>query len=342
MRTSDFDYNLPPQHIAQRPLATRSASRLLYLNGAGGAIQDRFFSDFPALLRPGDLLILNDTRVIPARLYGKKQTGGQVEFLVERVLDDECVLAQARTSKPLRTDQIIELGGKIRARIKARIGDFYELAFDTPTPTLELLERIGRVPLPPYIARADDSADRERYQTVYARRAGAVAAPTAGLHFDEPMFERLNRAGIETAYVTLHIGAGTFQPPRTDDVRRHRMHTERVHIEMEAAQRINSAKRSGRRIVAVGTTAVRALEAAGTSGEVRAIHGETDIFIYPGFRFQIVDALLTNFHLPRSTLLMLVCAFGGTEGVLAAYRHAVGAQYRFYSYGDAMFVTPRR
>lgn len=340
MRKFDFDYDLPPQRIAQSPLATRSASRLLYLDSANSEIQDTHFNELPALLTPGDVLVLNDTRVIPARLYGQKETGGRVEFLVERVLDSGDVLTQARASKPLRANQIIDLQGGIRAQIKARIGEFYELAFDTQTPAHEILERVGHVPLPPYITREDDEADRERYQTVYARRTGAVAAPTAGLHFDGAMLDRLARTGIETAYVTLHIGAGTFQSLRTDEIRQHRMHAERFHIEANAAQRINAAKQSGRRIVAVGTTVVRALEAAGSTGAVQARQGETDIFIFPGFRFQIVDALLTNFHLPQSTLLMLVCAFGGTERVLAAYRHAVREHYRFYSYGDAMFVIP--
>ena len=340
MRTSDFHYDLPVDQIAQFPSSPRSASRLLSLDGATGAVRDLGFGDFPSLLAPGDLLVLNDTRVIPARLFGTKETGGRCELLIERVLDDRRILAQARASKPLRPGLSLHLDGDVRARVLARRGEFFEIALDSEVPVAELLERIGHIPLPPYIARADEGADRERYQTVYARQAGAVAAPTAGLHFDEAMLARLADVGIETAYLTLHIGAGTFQPVRAADLREHRMHAEYFRIDGAVAQQINLAKQSGRRVVAIGTTVVRTLEAAASAGRVEARAGETDIFIYPGYRFQIVDALLTNFHLPQSTLLMLVCAFAGTQPVLATYRQAVENGYRFYSYGDAMFVTP--
>lgn len=312
----------------------------MFLDGATGALRDLGFGDLPSLLVPGDLLVLNDTRVIPARLFGTKETGGRCELLIERVLDDRRILAQARASKSLRPGQTLHLDGAVRARVLARRGEFFEIALDSEAPVAELLERIGHMPLPPYIIRADEDADRERYQTVYARQAGAVAAPTAGLHFDEAMLARLAEAGIEIAYLTLHVGAGTFQPVRVADVRDHRMHAEYFHVEDTVAEQINTAKQSGCRVIAVGTTVVRTLEAAAAAGRVEARAGETDIFIYPGYRFQVVDALLTNFHLPESTLLMLVCAFAGTEPVLAAYRHAVEKEYRFYSYGDAMFVTP--
>lgn len=340
MRTRDFHYDLPPERIAQFPASPRSASRLLSLDGTTGVARHLEFVDFPKLLAPGDLLVLNDTRVIPARLFATKDTGGRCELLVERVLDGHRVLVQARASKPLRPDQTLYLTGEVPARVLARRGEFFEIAFNSSASVTEILERIGRVPLPPYIARADEDADGERYQTVYARQAGAVAAPTAGLHFDEAMLARLAAAGFEAVCLTLHVGAGTFQPVRVADVREHRMHAEYFRIEPAAAERINLAKRSGCRVVAVGTTVVRTLEAAAVAGRVEAYAGETDIFIYPGYRFQIVDALLTNFHLPESTLLMLVCAFAGTEAVLAAYRRAVENNYRFYSYGDAMFVTP--
>ncbi len=374
MRRYDFTYALPAELIAQRPAEPRSASRLLALDGASGACRDLAFADLPALLRPDDLLVFNDTRVIPARLFGAKDSGGRVELLVERVLDYTRLLAQVRASKPPKPGGRIVLEGGIAARVQARRGEFYELALEAQTSAAQVLERIGHVPLPPYIERAepatapsrargprlhpidDEAYHRERYQTVFARAPGAVAAPTAGLHFDAAMLARLEALGIERAFITLHIGAGTFQPMRTEEVRAHRMHAEWLSVSAATAAMVNRARGAGRRVVAVGTTVVRALEtaaqgrahgagagcaaAAARDGRVRAFEGETDIFIYPGYRFRVVDALLTNFHLPESTLLMLVCAFGGTEAVLAAYRHAVAQRYRFYSYGDAMFVTP--
>ncbi len=340
MRKSDFHYDLPPELIAQAPLAERSASRLLCLDGVTGKIEDQRFADLPQHLRAGDLLVFNDTRVIPARLFGEKDTGGRIELLVERVLDERRALAQCRASKTPKPGQWLRLEGAVRARVVARHGEFYEVDFDISEPLVQVLERVGHIPLPPYITRPDAREDRERYQTVFAQIPGAVAAPTAGLHFDSAMLARLDRMGVERAMVTLHVGAGTFQPLRVDDIAQHRMHAEWLTLSADTAARINTAKAQGRRIIAVGTTVVRALETAARNGGVQPFAGETRIFIYPGYRFQVVDALLTNFHLPESTLLMLVCAFAGTAPVLAAYRHAVAEGYRFFSYGDAMFVTP--
>jgi len=341
LRKSEFHYDLPAALIAQSPLAERTASRLLCLGGATGHIDDRAFSDLPALLQRGDLLVFNDTRVIPARVFGEKDTGGRIELLVERVLDERRVLAQCRASKPPKPGQWLRLDGGVQARVLARHGEFYEIEFDIIVSLVEMLERIGHIPLPPYIARPDAQADRERYQTVFAQTPGAVAAPTAGLHFDSALLMQLDQLGVERAFVTLHVGAGTFQPLRVDDVAQHRMHSEWLEIGADTTVRVNAAKRAGRRVIAVGTTVVRALETAAADGCIRPFRGETDIFITPGYRFRIVDALITNFHLPESTLLMLVCAFGGKENVLSAYRHAVDVRYRFFSYGDAMFVTPQ-
>lgn len=337
MRKSDFRYELPPQLIAQYPASVRSRARLLDV-GADGACVDRHFADLPECLRPGDVLVFNDTRVIRARLFGTKDTGGRVEVLVERMLDTHRALVQVRASKPPKPGQTIDLDGGVRARVLARVEPFYEIEFDTDIPLVDMLERIGHMPLPPYIGRADDTADRERYQTVYARVPGAVAAPTAGLHFDAPLLERLDALPVERVFVTLHVGAGTFQPLRAEEVEGQRLHVERFQVPEATCRIVNWARAEGRRIVAVGTTVVRALESAARDGSLRPVDGETDIFIYPGYRFQIVDALVTNFHLPESSLLMLVCAFGGTVRVLNAYRYAVRQQYRFYSYGDAMFV----
>jgi len=311
------------------------------LDGNSGGITDRQFRELPELLRRGDLLVFNNTRVIPARLFGVKDTGGRIELLVERLLDEHRLLAQCRSSKPLRPGQILHLDGRVNVRVVERSGEFYELDFHGHESLPVLLERIGHMPLPPYIERADTDSDRERYQTVYARVPGAVAAPTAGLHFDTELLSRLDTMGVERAFVTLHVGAGTFQPLRVEDITQHRLHKEWFTIGEDAATRINTAKREGRRVIAVGTTVVRTLESATADHEVHPQTGETDIFIYPGYRFRCVDVLITNFHLPESTLLMLVCAFAGTETVLSAYRHAVAECYRFFSYGDAMFVTRR-
>ncbi|HKQ31146.1 MAG TPA: tRNA preQ1(34) S-adenosylmethionine ribosyltransferase-isomerase QueA [Burkholderiales bacterium] len=338
MHKSDFDYLLPPELIAQRPAEPRGTSRLLQLDN--GALKDLHIGDLPELLRPGDLLVFNDTRVIPARLFGAKASGGRIEMLVERLLGDRRVLTQLRASKTPAPGTLLTLEQGLLAHVVGRQGEFFEVEFDGEASALDVLERIGHVPLPPYIERADTAADRERYQTVFARAPGAVAAPTAGLHFDDALLARLRADGVEFGYVTLHVGAGTFQPMRVEDVERHRLHTERFCVNADVCARIDAARREGRRIVAVGTTVVRALESAALGGELKPFEGETDIFIYPGYRFCVVNALLTNFHLPQSTLLMLVCAFGGTQRVLDAYRHAVAGGYRFFSYGDAMFVTP--
>jgi S-adenosylmethionine:tRNA ribosyltransferase-isomerase len=334
----DFSYALPEDLIAQAPAARRGDSRLLVLDGQSGAVEDRRFTDLPALLDPGDLVVLNDTRVIPARLLGRKDTGGAVEVLVERVLDDRRALAHIRASKPPRAGGGLRLEDTLTVRVVGRQADLFELAYEGPGTFAEALRAHGRVPLPPYVRRAPGPSDAERYQTVYAREEGAVAAPTAGLHFDARSLAGLARRGVQTAFVTLHVGAGTFLPVRSDRVEDHRMHAERVTVPAAAAEAVRAARGRGARVVAVGTTVVRALETASATGETAAYAGETELYVYPGYRFQAVDALLTNFHLPESTLLMLVCAFAGTERVLAAYRHAVEARYRFFSYGDAMFI----
>ncbi len=339
MRCSDFSYELPQELIAQAPLPMRSDSRLLHLDAASGAIDDRTMRALPDLLRSGDLLIFNDTRVIPARIWGKKETGGRIEALIERVLDDERALAQVRNGGSLRDGARLTFGDDVRARVVQRAGEFLELRFEDRRTVFEILEAIGRMPLPPYINREDEAQDRDRYQTVFAERDGAVAAPTAGLHFDSALLERIRERGIETAAITLHVGAGTFQPMRTEDLREHRMHSEWFEVGVTTCARIRAARARGDRIVAVGTTVVRALETAVRDGDIEPCSGETDIFITPGSEFRIVDALVTNFHLPRSTLLMLVCAFAGTERVLKAYRHAVLARYRFFSYGDVMLIS---
>jgi S-adenosylmethionine:tRNA ribosyltransferase-isomerase len=333
LKLSDFDYELPEALIAQRPLPERAASRLLHL--AGDRIEDRHFVDLPDLLEPGDLVVLNDTSVIKARLLGVKPSGGRVEILIERILDEHTVLALARSSHPLRSGQRVDFSGA-HAHVTGRRADLLELHFDTLV--WPLLERIGQVPLPPYITHAPDALDAERYQTVYAFRRGAVAAPTAGLHLSLEVLQRLRARGIGLVFVTLHVGAGTFAPVRAERVADHAMHAERYHVSEGAAQAVNAARAAGRRVLAVGTTSLRALESAARGGIVYAAKDETRLFITPGYRFQVVDRLVTNFHLPRSTLLMLVCAFAGTEAVRSAYRHAIERSYRFYSYGDAMLA----
>jgi S-adenosylmethionine:tRNA ribosyltransferase-isomerase len=338
MRRADFSYELPAELIAQRPLPERSASRLLVLDGASGAVRDSSFRELPGLLAPGDLLVFNDTRVLPARVHGHKPTGGAVEILLERITGPRAVLAHARASKGLRPGAVVELPGGARATATGREGDLFTLELDRDAGPY--FEQYGSMPLPPYIARNAEREDRDRYQTVYADEPGAVAAPTAGLHFDHAMLDELGRRGIATARLTLHVGAGTFQPVRADDIREHRMHREWACVPAAAVDAVAAARRRGGRVVAVGTTVVRSLETAALHGRLAPFAGETDIFIYPGFRFRVVDALLTNFHLPESTLIMLVSALAGREQVLAAYRHAVAERYRFFSYGDAMFVTP--
>jgi S-adenosylmethionine:tRNA ribosyltransferase-isomerase len=337
VRRTDFHYDLPEELIAQAPLAERSASRLLTLDGATGALADRQFRDLPALLHAGDLLVFNDTRVIPARLFAVKESGGKVELLLERPLAGATALVHARASKPLRPDMLLESrGGTIR--IIDKRGDLWSV--ELPEPALGFFGRHGQMPLPPYIRREPDAADSTRYQSVFARRDGAVAAPTASLHFDAPLLAQIEALGARCAFITLHVGAGTFQPVRTDAVGAHVMHAEFVEVNAAACEEIAATRASGGRIVAVGTTVVRALESAAGGGSLAPYVGDSSLFIVPGFRFRIVDAMVTNFHLPESTLLMLVSAFAGRDAVLAAYAHAVAARYRFFSYGDAMFITP--
>lgn len=339
MRVADFDYPLPESLIAQHPLAERGASRLLALDGATGQILDRMFTYVPALLHSGDVLVLNDTRVIPARVFGRKPSGGRVELLVERVLDTRRVLAHVRASIAPKAGTLILLDGEVRATVVARHDALFEIAFEDARPVTEILHAIGHMPLPPYIQRVDDLADRDRYQTVFARSDGAVAAPTAGLHFDQSMLDLLVQRGIAIATVTLHVGAGTFQPVRVEEIQDHAMHAEFVEVTAATCAMIHAARARGGRVIAVGTTSVRSLESAAQGGTLQPFCGDTRIFIYPGYTFSVVDALITNFHLPRSTLLMLLCAFGGYDNVMRAYRHAVAQQYRFFSYGDAMWVT---
>ena len=331
---ADFDYALPPDLIAQAPLPQRSESRLLVV--AGGQRTDARFVDLPQWLRAGDLLVLNDSRVLHARLLGRKGSGGQVEVLVERLLDQSTVLAQLRASKPPQPGSRLWLEDMLDVEVLGREGEFYRLRFQGNAA--ELIDAHGRLPLPPYIERAAGTADEERYQTVYAREKGSVAAPTAGLHFDQGLMARLQEMDIGIAYVTLHVGAGTFQPVRVSNLAEHRMHTERYLLPQATADAIAATRARGGRIVAVGTTSLRALESAALSGELKVGAGETALFVTPGFKFQIADLLVTNFHLPKSTLLMLVSAFGGLEELRAAYQHAIAARYRFFSYGDAMLL----
>jgi S-adenosylmethionine:tRNA ribosyltransferase-isomerase len=339
MKTSDFRFDLPEELIAQYPSEQRSASRLLALSGADGALQDLQFTDLMTLLEPDDLLVFNNTRVMPARLLGQKDTGGRVEVLVERVLDHERVLAHVRSSKSPSAGRKLILEEQLEVEVLGRQDALFELRFLDSQSVVETLEAIGRLPLPPYIEREVDRADLERYQTVYAQNTGAVAAPTAGLHFDEAMLERLKEAGIETAALTLHVGAGTFQPVRVEDIRSHQMHSEVIEVSEQVCKQVKATRARGGRVIAVGTTSVRALESASQSGEIAPFEGETDIFIYPGYEFRSVDAMVTNFHLSESTLLMLVSAFAGREHILNAYQHAIEQRYRFFSYGDAMFIT---
>ena len=326
MRVSEFDYALPPELIAQHPAERRTASRLLHLE-ADGRMSDLPFESLPELVDARDTLVLNDTRVIKARLFGAKPSGGRVEIFIERILGPREALALMRAGHSPKPGTEVLIGDAI-ATVEGRQGDLYRVRFSKDIDPL--LERHGSVPLPPYITHTADAMDQDRYQTVYASQPGAVAAPTAGLHFDQPLLERVRKRGARVARLTLHVGFGTFQPPRTEEVERHRMHSERYSIPDETLQAL-----AGRRVLAVGTTSLRALESAAVTG---AAEGETDLFIYPGYEFQVVDRLLTNFHLPKSTLLMLVCAFAGTEKILNAYQHAVEERYRFFSYGDAMLI----
>jgi len=337
LKRSRFNFDLPPELIAQRPLARRPDSRLLHLPLAGGDVTDRVFRDLPGLLNSGDLLVFNDTKVIPARLFGRKETGGRVEIMLERLLNHRECLAQLRVSKPPRAGGIIFLEDDSRLQVTGRQGEFFRLE-SVDQDLNETLERLGHMPLPPYIEREDTVEDRERYQTVYARKPGAVAAPTAGLHFDRELLDEIEARGVERTHVTLHVGAGTFQPVRCEDIADHRMHAEYLEVPDAVCAAVESTKSRGGRVIAVGTTAVRSLETAASGGHLLPFSGDSRIFIYPGHEFRVIDGLLTNFHLPESTLLMLVCALAGIDQTLSAYQHAVTLRYRFFSYGDAMLV----
>jgi len=340
LKKSDFHFDLPPELIAQAPLAERSASRLLVVDAEHERFEDRRFTDLVELVAPGDLMVLNDTRVLPARLYGRKDTGGAVEILIERITGAHEARVQLGVSKKPKAGGRILFDDGSAATVLGRDGEFFVLRFDAVEPLEKVLLRLGRMPLPPYIERAADAADDERYQTVYAREAGAVAAPTAGLHFDKALLDALAARGVQFGYVTLHVGAGTFQPVRAERIENHVMHREWLNVGAELVEKIRKTRAEGGRIVAVGTTVVRALESATHDGVLQPFAGETQIFIFPGYRITSVDALVTNFHLPESTLLMLVSAFAGRETMLAAYRHAVEERYRFFSYGDAMLIWP--
>jgi len=340
LKKSDFHFDLPDELIAQSPLAQRSASRLLVVDAPNDRLEDKRFTDLVELLAPGDLLVFNDTRVIPARLYGRKETGGAVEILIERITGTHEARAQLGVSKKPKAGGRIHLADESIATVQGRDGEFFVLTFADDEPLEKRLLRLGRMPLPPYISRDAEAADDERYQTVYARETGAVAAPTAGLHFDKALLDALTARGVGFGYVTLHVGAGTFQPVRAERIEDHAMHREWLNVGAELVEKIRRTRERGGRVVAVGTTVVRSLETAMRDGELAPFAGETQIFIFPGYRITSVDALVTNFHLPESTLLMLVSAFAGRERMLAAYRHAVEQRYRFFSYGDAMLILP--
>ena len=338
MRVDDFDFDLPPERIALRPARPRDSARLLHV--AGDVICDRAMLDLPELLAPGDLLVFNDTRVIPARVFGAKETGGRVEIMIERLLAGNEARAQIGASKSPKPGSVIALDAGGSATVLTRDAGFYHLKFDVPGALESWLQHAGKLPLPPYITREADVADATRYQTVFAKTPGAVAAPTAGLHFDDALLDRLRAMGVQTDYVTLHVGAGTFMPMRVESVHEHTMHREWLNVGAELVQRVRKTREAGGRVIAVGTTVVRALESAMRDGVLQPFAGETQIFIFPGYRIRSVDALITNFHLPESTLLMLVSAFSGRDRILAAYAHAVAQRYRFFSYGDAMMLWP--
>ena len=339
MKKSDFNFDLPKELIAQRPLPERSASRLLHLQRSTGGIQDKNFNDFIDLIRPEDLLIFNDTKVIPARLFGRKFTGGKVEILIERILTAHHAIAHVKASKTPKIKGLIELTGGFVCEVQGREGDLFRLEFKGNEALPVILEKIGHIPLPPYIERVDDQTDRSRYQSIFAKEAGAVAAPTASLHFDEKMLAKIKEKAVDWAFVTLHVGSGTFQPVRVEDLSQHEMHKEYFAVSQDTVDAIARAKRRGGRVIAIGTTAVRALESSAREGQPRAGFGDTGLFITPGYEFKTVDAFLTNFHLPESTLIMLVAAFAGHQQVMEAYSHAIRQSYRFFSYGDAMFIS---
>jgi len=338
MKKSDFNYHLPPELIAQSPLPERTASRLLIMNRQHGALRDAQFHDFLDLVNEDDLLVFNDTKVIPARLFATKDTGGKVEILIERIESEHQALAHVRASKAPKPNSLLHFANGEACRMLEREGDLFRLQFDQQRPLLSLLADIGHIPLPPYIERADDENDLERYQTVFARQAGAVAAPTAGLHFDDNVMQTLAQRGIEKTFVTLHVGSGTFQPVRVDDLSQHVMHSEYYEVSPACVDAVQRTRARGGRVIAIGTTSVRALESASSSGSLRAGAGDTRLFITPGYGFKTVDALFTNFHLPESTLLMLISAFAGYDCVMQAYQHAIDQRYRFFSYGDAMII----
>jgi S-adenosylmethionine:tRNA ribosyltransferase-isomerase len=337
LKRSDFHFELPAELIAQQPLARRSDSRLLHLHRASSALQDCSMRDLPSLLRAGDLLVFNNTRVLPARLFASKQTGGKVEILVERMLDKFSCLAQVRASKTPRPGSKLVLEDGTELEVQGRQDEFFSLQ-SRHQPLATLMEKLGHMPLPPYIERPDNPDDLERYQTVYASKPGAVAAPTAGLHFDEPLLQALDQHGVQRTQLTLHVGAGTFQPVRVDNIEDHQMHAEYLEVPESVCEAVAETRARGGRVIAVGTTSVRSLETAATSGELQAFAGDSRIFIYPGYRFRVVDGMLTNFHLPESTLLMLVSAFAGIDAIGSAYAHAIAQRYRFFSYGDAMLL----
>lgn len=347
MQLSDFHFDLPDELIARYPMSERTASRLLVLDGQRGSVEHRQFTDVLDLLNPGDLLVFNDTKVLAARLWGKKSSGGRIEILVERVLDDRRVLAHVRASKSPKAGAVLHLtadqeADEVLAKVEVlgRHDALFELQFIEGGDAFEVMNRLGHMPLPPYIDRRDELADRERYQTVYGTREGAVAAPTAGLHFTTEFIQQCRDKGVDTTFVTLHVGAGTFSPVRVDDITEHKMHAEYIEVSAEVCDNVKRTREQGGRVVAVGTTSVRSLESASHSGELIPFSGDSEIFIYPGYAFKSVDAMITNFHLPESTLIMLVSAFAGQDNVLQAYHQAVAERYRFFSYGDAMFVTP--
>lgn len=343
MLRTDFAFDLPESLIARYPTKERTASRLLQVNGEAGSLHHGRFTDILELAQPGDLMVFNDTRVIPARLFGQKETGGKIEILLERLQEENRALAHIRSSRSPKAGAKLILQDGSEVQVLGRQDALFEIQFDLAADLLELLEKIGHMPLPPYIDREDELEDRERYQTVYGKNAGAVAAPTAGLHFDEPLLQALADKGVETAFVTLHVGAGTFQPVKADNIFEHHMHSEFVQVSAEVCEQIKATKARGNRVIAVGTTSVRCLETAAklssTPGVIEPVQTDTNIFIYPGYRFQVVDALVTNFHLPESTLLMLVSALAGYKTMMQAYKEAVAEEYRFFSYGDAMFIT---
>jgi len=346
MNVSDFDFELPDDLIANYPEAKRTDSRLLVLDGGAGTIKDGLFTDILTLLNPNDLLVFNDTKVVPARLYGRKETGGKLEILFERRIDDAIFLAHVRSSKSPKVGSKILLEEGFELTMNGRQGALFilEISNSNDQPYIDvfsLLEKLGHIPLPPYIERSDEELDQSRYQTVYAQNPGAAAAPTAGLHFDDNIIDSLKEKGVNTTFVTLHVGAGTFQPVKVEQIKDHVMHSEWIHVSEDTVKAIQDTKKLGGRVVSVGTTSLRSLESASQSGQIKPFIGDTDIFIFPGYEFKTVDALITNFHLPKSTLLMLVSAFSGKEQVMNAYAHAIKEQYRFFSYGDAMFLSPQ-